>query len=108
MKFEFGPRSGLSGRRVNTDVTRIVYAIDTVEGDCPEYILAFSDRIPTSEEEPDLYEGAIVEITGVEETTLRYAHTNEIVLLLTVKADDLYRKYHSEIVGANELLRIDE
>ncbi|MFH0837494.1 MAG: hypothetical protein V1870_05160 [Candidatus Aenigmatarchaeota archaeon] len=70
------------------------------------HIFCYREKIPTAEDEPELYNGAkISEEDGA--VILRHHGFNEEVWLMTVEADDLYRMEHPEIIAKNEKLRID-
>ena len=103
--FEFGGKSGLHGRRVYTPVDRISFVPQSEEG-LVEYILAYRKQIPTPTQEPDLYGGAeIKQHPG--EVALHFPGLAEIVILLTLEADDEFRKQHPNLVANNELFRVD-
>ncbi len=105
MKFQFGKTSKLYGREVFNSVDRISYVPKSEEG-LKEYILVYNNQVPTKEEEPDLYEGANVNVESDGTTILDY-NIDEIVLLLTIAADDEYRKEKPDLAG-QEIMRIDK
>ncbi len=100
MKFQFSNQSGLHGREVRTPLVRFAYAPRNEDG-LREYILVFEGRIPTADEEPDLYRDATISGEG-DELSLRYDRLEEEVMLLTREADNRFRDEHPEIVSANE------
>ena len=106
MNFEFSKKSKLYGRTVFTPVDRFSYVPVSEEG-LTEYILAFKDKVPTAKDEPELYQGSEVEDDAGDEVSLRYPGLDEMVVLLTIEADERFRTENPELVAKNEMFRID-
>ena len=106
MRFEFSPRSRLYGRKVVNAIDRIVLAQDPSAGQKFEYIFCYRNEIPTKEEEPYLYKDAKVEGSD-DKKKLSYPNLDEVVMLLTIEADERYRREHPKIIFANELFKIE-
>lgn len=107
MKFEFSKQSKLHGRTVNEPMVRYSH-VPKNEDNNIEHIFVYDKSIPSPELEPALYDGATVLVEHTEEIQLRYNGLNEVVMLLTRKADNKFREEHSELVAQNEMFRIDE
>jgi len=95
MKLRFGGKSKLFGREVFNDYDRIAYAPLSDDG-LEEYILSASSTIPNSDQEPDLFRGAEVVKPAQDIVELKYYGLGVKVVLTTIKADDSYRKEHSD------------
>lgn len=106
MHFSFSGKSKLHGRRVFQPIDRISYVPQSEEGK-QEYIFAYNGPIPTPLEEPDLFRDARVLSTNDDEATLEYPGLDEVVLLLTLDADDAFREDNPEVVAQNELFKIE-
>ncbi len=106
MKFIFSQQSGLYGRNLVQSIDRIAYVPSSEEG-IQEYIFAYENEVPDALKEPELYRGAMVSANGSDEVQLRYDGLNEMVILLTLKADDVFRKENAKLVEQNELFRIE-
>lgn len=107
MRFRFGKQSGLSGRIIRQEIARFSY-VPKNEDKRPEYIFAYHGRIPSSTDEPDLFRDSItVRRDGDNEVELNYQGIEDVVLLLTIDADDTFRKEHPDIVSQNELFAIE-
>ncbi len=103
--FEFGGKSGLHGRRVYTPVDRVSFVPQSENG-LVEYILAYRKQVPTPMQEPDLYRGAeIKQQPG--EVELHFPGLVEIVIMLTLEADNEFRRQHQGLVAKNELFKVD-
>ena len=72
-----------------------------------EYIFAYRDNIPSKSEEPGLFNRAIIIRQESDEVELHYANIEEIVLLLTLDADDRFRREHPDLVSQNELFMLE-
>ncbi|MDP1728651.1 MAG: hypothetical protein Q8L27_00425 [archaeon] len=103
--FQFGPRSKLYGRRILTPFDRLVIASDPEAGQTLEWIFCYKNKVPTRKEEPLLYKGANVEGPS-DEKTLSYRGLDEVIMLLTIEADERFRKEHPEVVAKHELFKI--
>lgn len=106
MHFSFSGRSKLYGRKVFQPIDRIAYVPQSEEGK-QEYIFAYNGPIPTPAEEPDLFRDAKVIQPNADEATLEYNGIDEIVLLLTLDADDAFREENPEMVAEGELFKIE-
>ncbi|MBI4140205.1 hypothetical protein HY485_00040 [Candidatus Woesearchaeota archaeon] len=107
MNFQFGGASKLFGRKIYLPIDRFAYVPKSEEG-LQEYIFAYKTRVPTPNEEPDIYRNAQVSQNNPDEVTLRYECLNEIVLLLTIASDDNFRTENSELVSKNEAFKVEE
>ncbi|MDO8555947.1 MAG: hypothetical protein Q7R96_02120 [Nanoarchaeota archaeon] len=105
-QFTFGGASQLAGRTLQQPLARYAYVPKSEEG-LQEHIFCYQQQIPGPTEEPQLYQGATVEEHSTEERTLRFTGIDEIIMLLTVAADDQFRTENPELVKKNELFRID-
>ena len=102
----FSGGCGLNGRKVFTPIDRYCRVHDTDSGKI-EHIFCYEKEIPTSEDEPRLYDCANVsEEEGA--IVLSYDGVDEEIWLMTIEADDLYRLEHPDIVAKNEVFRIDK
>jgi hypothetical protein len=106
MQFQFSEQSGLHGRQILRRIDRFAFVPKSEKGQ-KEYIFAYRDRVPAPTEEPYLYAGAKIESVSPDEVTLSFDGLTEVVMLLTISADDKFRKENPEMVAANEMFRID-
>ncbi len=106
MKFEFNKQSKLYGRKVYQSMDRVAFVPFSEEA-MHEYIFAYQNEVPDSNKEPDLYRGAIVSANGSDEIQLRYDGLDEMIILITLQADDEFRKENAKLVEQNELFRIE-
>jgi hypothetical protein len=106
MRFRFGGNSKLYGRQVRMPMSRFSVAID--DG-MTEYIFVYDKiRVPNESEEPDLYRDAKVKKTDAANIELEYDSLDEMVILLTEREDDAFRRGHPETVPKCERFLIEE
>jgi hypothetical protein len=107
MRFQFGGRSGLHGRTLHCQIDRFMFVPAPEEGGPAEYIFGYANAIPRETDEPALYWGADVcdDDNGVRQLT--YGDFGEIVVLVPLEANDLFREGFPEIMSACELFEVD-
>jgi hypothetical protein len=107
MKFHFSEQSGLYERVVYQDIDRFSYVQCSSEKKIKEYIFGYKTKVPDENSEPDLYRGARVSRESPDETILSFDGLDEIIILITLAADDRFRVDSADIVSENELFRIE-
>lgn len=105
MKFQFSKFSQLYGRKLEKEIIRYSFIPHNEQG-LHEHVLVYRDKIPSSNEEPDLYRDALVKIEG-NSAELKYFGLEEQVELIGLKEDDEFRKGHPDLI-ARELFKIDQ
>jgi len=107
MKFQFGKRSQLYGRKLEREIVRYSFVLYNEEG-FREHVLVYDGEIPSDQEEPDLYRGAVIVTKDGNSAELKYLELeDEVVELIGSKEDDEFRKQHPNLI-ARELFRIDQ
>lgn len=106
MKFEFCPKSKLYGREVFGPVDRYSFVPLSETGET-EHIFCYKRGIPGKLDEPQLFRGAKIEIRAEDDITLRYRNKLEVVILMSIAADNRFRREHPEIVRQCEFFKID-
>jgi hypothetical protein len=107
MKLEFCLKSALRGRRVYTPVSRYAFVPKSETGEI-EHILCYPGNIPGKIEEPQLYRDAKIEKRADDDITLRYPGTLEVVIMMSIEADNAFREANPDIVAQCEFFKIDE
>ncbi|MDD5700184.1 MAG: hypothetical protein PHH00_03260 [Candidatus Nanoarchaeia archaeon] len=107
MAFQFNKQSQLYGRRLRQELARYAF-VPKNEGGLVEHIFVYRERVPDTGEEPDLFRGAkVIPAPAQDELELIYDGLREEVVLMTLAADDRFRKEHPDIVARNEMFMID-
>jgi len=107
MKFQFGELSKLHGRKLRREIIRYSF-VPSNELGLREHVLVYDGKIPSSQEEPDLYKGASISNMEDNSVELQYAGLEEIVELIGLKEDDEFREKHPDLIAKNELFRVDK
>lgn len=107
MKFKFSQKSKLYGRKVHHKIDRFAYVPVSEEG-MQEYIFGYKARVPRASDEPELYRDANLLKEAPDEVILNYDGLDEMVILITLDADDKFRAENADLVSKCELFKIEK